>query len=84
MKDEVIKRFCSDSYFDFLSRQRSHKEWDSLERVLRDSNPETHPEAADLESCGIMVRVRICFMYMMSAMTRYRPASQLLVAAILD
>ena len=56
MKEEVIKRFCTDPYYNFLSKPRTHMQWDSLERVVREGNADLHPEAADLESCGIMVR----------------------------
>lgn len=56
IKEGVIKQFCTDNYYNFLSRSRTFAQWDGLERVVREGHAELHPEAADLESCGIMVR----------------------------
>jgi hypothetical protein len=60
VKEEVIKQFCSDNYYNFLSRPRSAAQWDGLERVVRDGNADLHSEASELESCGIMVRSLAC------------------------
>ena len=57
VKEEVIKQFCSDGYYNFLSRPRTAAQWDSLERVVREGNADVHPEASDLECYGIMVRL---------------------------
>jgi hypothetical protein len=55
VKDEVVRRFCSRSYFNFLGKNRTAEQWDALERVVREGNADSHLEASDLESCGIMV-----------------------------
>jgi hypothetical protein len=60
VKEEVIKGFCTEPYYNFLSKPRSVAQWDSLERVVREGNADSHPEAAELESCGIMVRPPLC------------------------
>lgn len=56
VKEEVIKKFCTGPYYNFLSRNRNAEQWNSLEQVVREGNAESHPEASELESCGIMVR----------------------------
>jgi hypothetical protein len=54
IKVEVVKRFCSRAYYNFLGKNRTAAQWDELEKLVREGNADSHPEAADLESFGIM------------------------------
>jgi hypothetical protein len=55
IKDSVIKQFCTEEYFRFLSRPRDHAAWDRLDEMVRDGVGSAS-EQSELEQCGIMVR----------------------------
>jgi hypothetical protein len=56
VSDDVIKQFCTDKYFRFLSKPRDAASWDRIDNIVREGSG-SNAEVNELEQCGITVRL---------------------------